>query len=1324
MPDRQYPVKRLIAFSILALTLIVLALWGDSIAGRILDAQLAPLLSRKLGLPVKLEPIQARLLKLTASSPKLIMGNPQDPAVVAQNVEVKLALTDLLRGEVRLVAAYARDLMVRPAKWPVSEDPLPENYLFLDQWLPRNLRLEKGRYMSATGHPYPVRQFHWRRKIGGGVSLDWSEDRAAGQIDLSASLDALEDLLQLKPLAVQLVMQLAGKQDSTVTLNAAIKPGESGGYIMDNRIQAGGMTGHVVTGNEHNWQIPASSKTTIDTLELAKLRKLVGHYTTSDEEGEPKPVVPSALSALSLPQHQGSVTIGEVRLNDEVARDNRFNFTTSQQGVKVSSLVSNGPAGTLHGGFDVVTDEQGWKVKLNADITVRETGSGTAEHFLDSDWLWQAGHARLDGQGSTWSALLNSLEGDINLEGFHRGKARTPIKMTARLGNRPGEFTLEEMNIGVGGGHITGSLSLSLSGETAKTLAMDIKAEQLKLDFLFEEESTESQPGLAEPTFLTALPGVDLNFKIDAQNVHLPNLHVAQATVSLLRSARHTELTARATGMEGGRLDLNLDALVKRDVPSEVTLSARLEKFNIPRLFQEKVLFHSRTSGSIIFQSRGTSVKEAFSAMRGKADLTMDFRADNDWQRASSDFEQLSFSGDAGLVVKDGHILGLEISNLDVGSTEQDLSGSISIVTQRTPWVIADLKSEQLDIQGIRALLPKSTDKADKSDWLGAIRKFGSMRLSLDAKAVALENAPLSEIKLEVYSAPDRISIKHLDFRLERSPFKSRAELAWRGEKASFKASASISDFDLDRFVIKDPATPHVPVSGELSLESEGSKFSELLANLSGHVDLAASREQPGASLKSRRKLAMQVKRLPDGMHADISSLQWGENELAGNLRYYKSTPPLLEVKLEGGSLSLEPWEKLTDPKEKASEQGDSAMTRAARTSAGFVGSILRAPAALIAGPAQAKPGNRMFKSDPLPFAVLGTYNAKIQGRVDSLTTRESVMKDLDLNATLTNGQLSAKFKAGSLNSGSAQAQIDIDSTGALPAVKLEVSFDKIMTRSGEPTYPRSGFASLHSQGNSEAELAANLSGQAVLELGQGPADYQSMTFLNADVATRMFRTLIPGLDRSQPDLECGLALFNFEKGAGITPYGYAVRTQSANLIGRIKLDLKKEMIRLEFDSRSHEGVGISVGSVFSNTVRIEGPLTNPQIVPRTTSILWRGWAAFMTAGLSVVGESVLKRALASANPCEAIRQQIQKDLCGTDQPAASSPLVCPGAGGQAAKAPAPAWQRRCSTGDAPWTSWPPLSQVLSGHCLYSSAGAYAPPAWWPDRRAGYCSHS
>ena len=81
---------------------------------------------------------------------------------------------------------------------------------------------------------------------------------------------------------------------------------------------------------------------------------------------------------------------------------------------------------------------------------------------------------------------------------------------------------------------------------------------------------------------------------------------------------------------------------------------------------------------------------------------------------------------------------------------------------------------------------------------------------------------------------------------------------------------------------------------------------------------------------------------------------------------------------------------------------------------------------------------------------------------------------------------------------------------------------------------------------------------------------------------------------------------------------------------------------------------------MFSNTVEVEGPITDPRIIPATTGLLWRSWAAVMTGGLSVLGESVLKRALASENPCESVRKHIRKDFCGKPEAAGTAAMVCP----------------------------------------------------------------
>jgi hypothetical protein len=208
---------------------------------------------------------------------------------------------------------------------------------------------------------------------------------------------------------------------------------------------------------------------------------------------------------------------------------------------------------------------------------------------------------------------------------------------------------------------------------------------------------------------------------------------------------------------------------------------------------------------------------------------------------------------------------------------------------------------------------------------------------------------------------------------------------------------------------------------------------------------------------------------------------------------------------------------------------------------------------------------------------------------------------------------------------------------------------------------PRSAFFDITAQGDSEAELAGSLNGQIYLEGGKGKSDFAELGlgFFTADLLGRISRVLVPSAERDSI-LHCAAAYGEATDGVLVTPYGMVFQTRQANIMLRATIDLKKEKIAAQFDSRSRTGAGLSVGNVFSNTVRVRGPLTNPGLTPNATGILWRGWAALMTGGLSLIGESVVKRVLASEHPCENLANRVRKEVCGGDTPAAASSLVCP----------------------------------------------------------------
>jgi hypothetical protein len=1253
-------VKRLIFASVVILALATLTFWGNRIAGRMLDAELGPLLTRELGLPVQLSPIKTKLLKLQANSPKLIMGNPQNPAVVATDVEVTLSLPALLHGEIRLKIADAADLMVRPSRWPSSNTPPPHDYHFLDQWLPRSLQLETGRYVSDSGDSYPLSQLHWQRQANGSATARWSEARTAGELTLLAKLKSLPDLLQLAPVEIELTGELAGKTDSQVSMKAAVQPGTKSAYALQIDLQGAGMTAHMTATGQTPWGLPDESETTIPLLETNRLLDLIKSYSESGQSDELAAQLASTLPQLQLPSHRGHVAINKILIADEMGKESAFDFTSGQQGLQISVLSSKGPTGILTGELGIVSDDQGWMVNMDATIQAREDDSSIAAQFLESDWLWRTGWAKLNGKGNTWGGLLNSLQGDISLAGHYRNEVKTPVTVNAQLDNRQEEFALDSIAITLGEGQVSGSAALSGMGQ--HKLTMDLKGDHLDMGFLFFDDDAQQLHGIALPEFLGFLPGVDLDVKLSVAGLTAPSLSLTQAQATLERTRQGGKLEMTGAGTHAGTIQLTLAAQTPPGQPDTFQLNTVFSQLDIPAMFRQQMFLHTRSSGRMDFQSQGHGIKEIFTAMQGKTTMTVEIRADDDWQRNSKEEENLVFSCDAHLLIDKDRILGVQIEKLDIDSIQQDLTGDLSLVSGREPWLVADLESEMLNVSGLLALLPRSTEEADDSDLLQSLRRLGAAQISLDIKSLIMRDLPLSDMHLEVASGRDVIAVKQFDFVTKNGTFKSQGEITWKNQIAKLESTVELSNVDLDQFLISSKDVEYVPVSGSAKLLSEGARIEDMVSNLTGYVDLQAGDQQQSNLPQSRRKLAMKASRLPDGMQAEISSLQWGESELSGSVRYRRTTPPSLDINIHSGTLSLLPWEKADAKANEKDVKRDTGATlgSAARASADFVGNVLLSPLRFISGDDKAAPGDKLFSNDPLPLDSLKNFNMKLSGQLDSLLSTVVDAKELSFNGELIDGQLSLKTSSGGLSDGTGEITVAVDSSAAPPTFKLTSTFENVRGLTSQNTFPHSGFISLDSRGQSQAEVAANISGLVYLELGQGPFDYANSTLLTANIATSVFQTLIPGIDHQKPKMKCGVTVGVFQDGIGATPYGFAARTNQANLLGRMHIDLGKETLLMSLDSRSRKGVGLSVGNVFSNTIQIKGPLTDPRIVPDATGLAWRGVAAFMTGSLSVLGESVFKRVLAADNPCTSIKKIIGKELCPKNPIAASSKMVCP----------------------------------------------------------------
>ena len=789
-----------------------------------------------------LDPVTTWIPKLAVHSPKLVMGNPANPALVATGVNISLDWSDLLRGEIRLRRATGATLMVNPSLWPGNDDPWPNDYSFIEPYLPDSLALESARYVRADEGSHTFTQPQWQRQATS-VRLQWQDDWDGQAIGITAVLHSLQDLLQLARLDLEATATATGKDSSEITAELQLQPASSSGYDLVAKVTTAGMEAQLSSGSSTAWDLPTQSSTRIDSLDLGKIVTLIDNFRGEEADTGSDIWLKTNVPKLDWPPHKGQVSISKIRWQDEVALDNKIDFTTGPQGVTIPAITSRGPGGDLQGKGDIASSGAGWSVNAQANISANKTGQGLAAAYVESDWLWRTGSATVKGQGDTWGAMLNSLTGDIALAFTHRGAAATPVSITAKLDNRPGELALDKIDITLAQGHISGSVSFS--GKNQKRLSARLNAEQIDLGFMIPASDPNAPPGLAVPPFLDALPEVELDWQLDINALTAQRVHISQAHIAIKRTAGHGSVTIRSIGAAGGKLDLQLAARMFPDKPSKVTLDAVLASFDFARVFQQATgALDTRTSGTVKLSSQGKGLEQVFEAMQGTADLTIDVRPDRDWKRAAKPQEKLSLTGEAALVMGNKRIAGLQVTRLVADNVLQNITGSVSMVDGRKPWLEADLVSDRLDVANLRQFQAQSQAQAETTtsststststsdaqpDPLQLLMDLGDARLSLKVETLKLDSTTLTKAAIQVSTGPDSVIINQMDFSLDQGQLTSHGGITWKEDEATLSLDASVTDLPIDNFLGSVPGMASAPLSGSISLSSAGGNSDPLV---------------------------------------------------------------------------------------------------------------------------------------------------------------------------------------------------------------------------------------------------------------------------------------------------------------------------------------------------------------------------------------------------------------------------------------------------------------------------------------------------------------
>lgn len=1243
----------------LLILLLLIVRGSEAVLEAILDNELPPLLTEELGLPVRIAPLRADIFSLTAMTDRLEMGEPDRLSVDARDVRVKLNWSDLLRGEIRLVAGDGRELMLDISAWPEDDDPPSEDYANLEQWLPSMLDVGLVRYRREDGTEIEFHDARWRRagEDRDNASLAWQSRFPTGRLDFDVDLASLDDFLWLRRFDANLTLSTDIPELPISELALAIQPG--GGRVYDLSL-AGNLAGlpmELSASGSEAWSLPDRSQTRAEVVDVGTIGKLVQLFVADGKEDAYEGELATTLPAIDLPRHKAQLDIDELRIGKEMLHNVGFRLTTTGSYLAATRIRASGLYGDLLGSAAVASSEGSWEVALAADLTARAADKGLLARYVESHWYARQGRIRLKSRGTTTAELLDDLNGALNLTGAHRGDEEVPVAITAKLDGSPDRFALEQITLQLGDASIEGQLEVSTQGD--KYINLTARGDELDLAFLSEESEEISEPGAAVPTFLTWLPGYRVTADLSAEALQVTDVWLRDFKTSLDRGTDVGKVLVAGTGPTGGSLEIELGYQRADQDRVDTTIDFRLNRLQLNEFFGlDRGAFDSRTSGTIALKGQGNDVRSVIENSRGRADLDVEMRSDSDWSRPSKDFELIDFTGQTRLVLEGDSIVGIVLEQIDIDSLEQDLTGSLSLIVTREPVMVADLTSERLNIDRIVDLIPTSTEEVDDSGFLEALRDASPGQITLRVDTLTWLDRNFDNLELVLDSKPGYFAIERLDLGHRGARLSGATTLDWIDPQtvrmdadASITALRLLEVLDIDEQRLRGNLS--APLAGQLRLQSEGQTLERLLLALSGELLL----ENTDPNAEDTERLDITFERLPDGGLINFRELKVAGSDIRGSLRTTAGEPTRYVLDLAGGTLDVQPWTMAR--KETTREENDSSgpvqqTADVARNLAGFAGRMFGANNEPTA------PGERLFDSEPFDLTVLEELDLEIRGKLGRIYSGALVAEDFEVDALVGRSQIKLVANAAQVNGGPLSLDFRFDGRQTPIPVTLEVKGEGVHRRPEQATYPTSMHAILKSSGISEAELAANLNGQIYLELGRGPIDYRGLAFITADAATSMFRALIPGARDRVPEVRCGATFVQFTDGVGITPYGYAVRTRSANLLGGLEVNLADEQIRVRFRSRSREGVGISIGNAFSGSVELAGPLSDPRVVPNTPGLLVRGWAAFMTAGLSVLGESVFNRMLASDDPCGDVQREIRRDLCSSDQLLSGSPLACP----------------------------------------------------------------
>lgn len=297
---------------------------------------------------------------------------------------------------------------------------------------------------------------------------------------------------------------------------------------------------------------------------------------------------------------------------------------------------------------------------------------------------------------------------------------------------------------------------------------------------------------------------------------------------------------------------------------------------------------------------------------------------------------------------------------------------------------------------------------------------------------------------------------------------------------------------------------------------------------------------------------------------------------------------------------------------------------------------------------------DQLIPDRPLPLDILKSYNSEIHLKADTLLLPRLSLTEFRIDTTLEGGHLNIDTLQSKIGTGAINGRMEVQSQANPPLITAVLNADSIqldeMVRGKDPAPKIKGNMNINldisGSGKTYAELAADLSGKAGLEMSDGRLYNQYMRLLGKNIFSALIDTLNPfDKKREYVDINCMVTRFEIEDGLAES-MALVLDTPEVAIVGEGKINLKTEEIEIPLNTISKKNLGIKdVAGInlslnkFVDPLQIDGTLSKPNVRVDVSGALFSigkavgGVALFGPAGIAA---TLLSGSAGKQNICQA----------------------------------------------------------------------------------------